>query len=75
MSSAIIAFVGVIVGAIIAAGSTYLIATRREWADTERENRNRAIEIKRGLRLIDADLSRAQAAANICVDKRHSARF
>jgi len=45
MSSAIIAFVGVIVGAIIAAGSDYLIAGRRERADTLRENRNRAIEI------------------------------
>ena len=36
-----------------------------------RENRNRAIEILRGARLIDADLSRAQAAANICLEKKY----
>jgi hypothetical protein len=71
MSRAIIGFVGVIVGAIIVAGSNYLIASRHERTDTQRENRNRAIEVKRGSRLIDTDLSRAQAAANTCVEKRH----
>ena len=37
MSSAIIGFVGVIIGAIIVAGSDYLMASRRERADTQRE--------------------------------------
>ncbi|MFO7556430.1 MAG: hypothetical protein R6W88_14615 [Desulfobacterales bacterium] len=71
MERAIIGFIGVIVGAIIVAGSNYLIASKRERADTQKENRNHVIEIKRASRLIDADLSRANAAAKICVEKRH----
>jgi hypothetical protein len=71
MFSAIIGFVGVIVGAVIVSGSNYLIASSHERAVTKRENDNRAIEVKRGSRLIDADLSRAQAAGNICVKQKH----
>jgi hypothetical protein len=70
MDIAIIGFIGVIIGAFIVAGTNYLIQWRHERADNRRESRNRTIELKRGARLIDADLSRAQAAANICVEKR-----
>ena len=71
MSVAIIGLVGVLIGAIITAGSNYLVADRRERADRERESRNRAIEIRRASRLIDADLVRAQAACVMMIDKRH----
>lgn len=71
MGEAIFGLLGVILGGIITAGSTYLLDRRRERADRERESRNHAIEIKRAARLIDAELLRAQAAASICVGKRH----
>jgi hypothetical protein len=47
------------------------LAIRRERADEKRDYLNRFIEVKRAARLIDAELTRAQAAAHICVTKRH----
>ena len=44
---------------------------RRERTDRQRDNRNHAIEVKRAARLIDAELLRAQAAAHICIEKKH----
>lgn len=69
--SAISGLVGVIVGGIITAVSNYLLYQNREKTERKRDRRNCVIEIKRASRLIDADLLRAQAAANICVEKRH----
>jgi len=69
--AAIFGLVGVIVGGIITAVSNYLLYQKREKTERERDIRNRIIEIKRSSRLIDADLSYAQAAATICVEKRH----
>jgi len=71
MGEAIFGLLGVILGGIITAGSTYLLDRRREQAEREREGRNHAIEIKQAARLIDAELLRSQAAASICVEKRH----
>jgi hypothetical protein len=70
MSTAIFGLVGAVVGAIIVGANNYCLAVRRERADRERDDRNRAIVIKTAARLIDADLSRAGAAAKICVEKR-----
>jgi hypothetical protein len=69
--SAISGLVGVIVGGIITAVSNYLLYQKREKTERKRDRRNRVIEIKRASRLIDADLSWAQVAANICVEERH----
>lgn len=69
--SAISGLVGVIVGGIITAGSNYLLYQKHEQTERERDSRNHTIEIRRASRLIDADLSRAAAAARICIDKRH----
>jgi hypothetical protein len=69
--SAISGLVGVIVGGIITAVSNYLLYQKREKTERKRDRHNRVIEIKRASRLIDADLSWAQAAANICVEKKH----
>jgi len=69
--SAIFGLVGVIVGGGITAGSNYLLYQKRVQTERERESRNHAIEVKRASRLIDADLSRASAAARICVEERH----
>lgn len=69
--SAISGLVGVIVGGIITAVSNFLLYQKREKTERKRDRRNRVVEITRASRLIDADLSWAQAAANICVEKRH----
>ena len=71
MGEAIFGLLGVLVGGIITAGSSYLLDRRRERVERQRDRRNRAIELKRASRLIDAELSRAEAAARICVEKRH----
>ena len=68
---AIVALVSTIVGATIGDATNYFLAIRRERADKERDSLNHAIEVTRAARLIQAELLRAQAAAAICVDKRH----
>jgi hypothetical protein len=68
---AIVALVSTIVGATIGAATNYVLAVRGERADKERDSLNHAIEVKRAARLIQAELARAQAAASICVEKRH----
>jgi hypothetical protein len=68
---AIVALVSTIVGATIGAVTNYVLAVRRERADSDKDNRSHAIEVRRAARLIDAELLRAQAAAVICVEKRH----
>jgi hypothetical protein len=62
--------VGVIVGGIITAGSSFVLAVRRERADRERDSRALAIEVKRAARLIDMELARVQAVATYAIDKR-----
>lgn len=71
LDSAIFGLIGVIVGGIITAGSNYFLENRREKAVINRESQNYAIELRRAARLIDDDLSRAGAAAQICINKRH----
>lgn len=68
---AIVALVSTVVGATIGAATNYALEARRERADKERDKRNHAIDVKRAARLIDAELMRAQAAAAVCVEKRH----
>ena len=68
---AIVAFASTILGATIGAATTYALAVRREHAEREKETRNHAIDVKRAARLIDAELRLGQAAAHICVEKRH----
>src|SRR6266536_1185515 len=53
---------GVIVGAIITAVSSYLLDERR--SKREREERARLTEITRAARMIDADFSTAQECAS-----------
>ena len=68
---AIVALVSTIIGATIGAITNYTLAVRRERSDMERDKRNHAVEVKRAARLIDVELSRAEAAARICVEKGH----
>jgi hypothetical protein len=56
---------GVLVGGLITAGSSYLLDERRSKREREREERDRSTEIKRAARMIDADLSAASASASI----------
>jgi hypothetical protein len=68
---AIFSLVGVIIGGLINTGTTILLDRTRERVNRQRESRKYAVELKRASRLIDAELSRAQAAAQICVEKKH----
>lgn len=70
MGEAIFGLVGVIVGGIITAGSSYLLDRRREQSDRQRDTHNRAIEVKRAARLIDDELARGRASARMCVEKK-----
>jgi hypothetical protein len=56
---------GVLVGAIITAISSYLLDERREERARQSEELNRRTEAKRAARLIDLDLSNAAATAHI----------
>ncbi len=56
-------FVGVIVGGLITAGSSYLLDERRSKREREREERDRLTEIKRAARMIDLDLLTAAGHA------------
>lgn len=71
IGSALFGFVGVILGALIAGGSQYVLDRRRERATIAREQRTAAIEIMRAARMIDLDLSAGETAAYICIEKRH----
>jgi hypothetical protein len=68
---AIVSLVSTIVGASIGALTNYILAVRREKADSEKENRAHAIEVKRAARLIDMELAKAQALADIALRKRY----
>jgi hypothetical protein len=68
---AVVALVSTIVGATIGAVTNYVLAVRRERADSDKDNRSHAIEVRRAARLIDAELLQAQAAAGICIEKKH----
>lgn len=70
MMAAIFGLVGVIVGGIITASSNYFLAVRRERADTDRDSRASAIEVKRAARLIAMELARAQAMATFAINER-----
>ncbi len=68
---AIVALVSTIVGATIGAATTYVLAARREQADRERDSRNHAIEVRRAARLLDVELKKAGALAEISIRKRY----
>jgi len=68
---AIFGLVGVIIGGFINTGTTIFLNRTRERVNRQREIRKYAVELKRASRLIDAELSRAQALAQICVEKKH----
>jgi hypothetical protein len=68
---AIVALVSTIVGATIGAATTYVLAARRERVDREIESCNHAIEVKRAARLLDLELHKAQALADIATGKRY----
>ena len=55
----------------IGAVTNYVLAVRRERADSDKDNRSHAIEVRRAAGMIDAELLRAQAAAVICIEQRH----
>lgn len=61
---------GVIVGAIIAGGSGYVIARMQRKTAVDAEDRIEARTVRRAARLIDADLMAAEVAASTCVESK-----
>jgi hypothetical protein len=68
---AIVAFASTILGASIVAVTNYILAVKRERADAAKDNRTRAVEVKRAARLIDMELAKAEALAKISITKRY----
>jgi gas vesicle protein len=62
---------GVIVGGLITAVSTYLLDERRSTREREQEERDGSTEIKRAARMIDADLSAASAFSSIACENNY----
>ena len=68
---AIVAFASTILGASVGAVTNYILAVRRERSERDQENRVHAVEVKRASRLIDLELSKAQATAEISITKKY----
>ena len=61
---------GVVIGGLITAVSSYLLEERRGKREQQREDRERSIEIKRAARMIAADFAQAHACASLALDQR-----
>jgi hypothetical protein len=65
---AIFGLLGTLIGASISAATTYVIATRRECIERERESRTHAVEVMRAARLIEDDLGLAAVRLHLALD-------
>lgn len=65
--AAVFGLVGVIIGGLITAGSSYLIERRRDRISAESNERVHALKVRQAARLIDAELERAEISANVAV--------
>lgn len=70
MDQVIVAFVGVLVGAVVTAGANYALVARRERAEAAKDRLSRANELKTAARLISNDFSTAQEAATVFVENK-----
>jgi hypothetical protein len=66
---AVVALRGTTLSAAIVSLTNYFNAARKEEVDRENKKLKRGIEVEKAARLIDAELSRAEAAAVICIEK------
>jgi hypothetical protein len=62
---------GVVVGGLITATTSYLLGEKRGRREREREERERSIQIKRAARMIDAHFSKAYACATAALEKNY----
>jgi hypothetical protein len=65
---AIFGFLGAILGASISAVTTYIMGTRRERIERERESRTRAVDVMRAARLIEDDLGPAAVRVGLALN-------
>jgi hypothetical protein len=68
---AIVALVSTVVGATIGAATNYVLAARLERVNRQAERRNHAVEVKRAARLLDLELNKAAALAELAIRKRY----
>ncbi len=73
--SPICGFLGVIVGAVITAGSSYLLEKQREDRERRREERIRTVNITTAARLIELDFRFASTYLRICLKNKRWATF
>jgi hypothetical protein len=72
---AIFGLLGVVIGALLTAGSTYLLEIRREEREIAKEDRDRAEELRKAARLVQYDLSSGSAAVKKAADEGRFFRF
>src|SRR5947208_2835144 len=65
---ALYGLIGVIIGGLITAGSSYLLDRKREQRERDKEERDRMREVKRAARLIDGEFGRARAPIKVSID-------
>lgn len=70
LTPAVIGLVGVLVGGIIAAGTNYIVAVRKERADRAKEENDRTLELNRAARMVWVELQEAQTALDLARGNR-----
>lgn len=67
---AVVALLATILGAVIGAAASYIVALRQERAARESDKRRNAIEAKRAARLVDAELANGAAAVSMALEQK-----
>ena len=70
MLTAIFSLVGVILGGVIASGTSYLLETRREKREREKESRIRAASLRQAARLIDEEFLTASGCIQFALQEK-----
>jgi hypothetical protein len=67
---ATIAFVGVLVGGLITAGTNYLLAVRKEKADARKDRNSEAAEVAAAARIIHLELIAYSSSCRVALDRK-----
>jgi hypothetical protein len=75
LAPALIAFFGVLLGALITTGSNLFLAARKERSDAEKERRAQAAELKTVARVLDQEFAYAQAVLQTALKSQRWPEF
>ena len=70
MLTAIFGLLGVVIGGLITASSTYMVEERRARREETKERRERVMELKRAARLVDEDIQWALSAVTLTINSK-----